>query len=717
MVYDTTDNKATPGTTVESTTSGLMPNREYQIQWFKDGNPIGSPVAVTADNEGRAKSVPITVEADLSAPAVYTSGVFLQGVATTDITSALALDSFVADVAKQNDLYQPSYEEKNVVPGTPATSTPSFTDKDGNVATPPAGSKFAIAPDFTVPDGYTISIDENTGVVTVSAPDSPAGATVETVTVPVVVTYPDTTTDKVDAVFHLDTDGDNTPDKDDDDDDNDGIPDTEEGTDGTNPKDPNSARSSITPIDDQTVEQGTPIKNVTVEGQKVPTGGSFKVEGLPDGVTFDANTNTITGTPTTVGESTVKVTVLDKNGVPVKDANGNSVTEEFKITVTEKTKQADSNEPTPADQTVKVGETPSAEKSISNLPSLPEGTKVSFESPVDTETAGDKPAVVVVTYPDGSTDKVPVTVKVEEAPKQADSNEPTPADQTVKVGETPSAEKSISNLPSLPEGTTVSFESPVDTETAGDKPAVVVVTYPDGSQDKVPVTVKVEEAPKQADSNEPTPADQTVKVGDTPSAEKSISNLPSLPEGTKVSFESPVDTETAGDKPAVVVVTYPDGSQDKVPVTVKVEEAPKQADSNEPTPADQTVKVGETPSAEKSISNLPSLPESTTVSFESPVDTKTAGDKPAVVVVTYPDGSTDKVPVTVKVEEAPTQADSNEPTPADQTVKVGDTPSAEKSISNLPSLPEGTKVSFESPVDTETAGDKPAVVVVTYPDG
>ncbi|MBF0806932.1 MULTISPECIES: Rib/alpha-like domain-containing protein, partial [unclassified Streptococcus] len=118
--------------------------------------------------------------------------------------------------------------------------------------------------------------------------------------------------------------------------------------------------------------------------------------------------------------------------------------------------------------------------------------------------------------------------------------------------------------------------SPVDTETAGDKPAVVVVTYPDGSQDKVPVTVKVEEAPKQADSNEPTPADQTVKVGETPSAEKSISNLPSLPAGTTVSFESPVDTETAGDKPAVVVVTYPDGSQDKVPVTVKVEEAPKQ---------------------------------------------------------------------------------------------------------------------------------------------
>ncbi|NYS36870.1 hypothetical protein HZZ02_24830, partial [Streptococcus danieliae] len=67
------------------------------------------------------------------------------------------------------------------------------------------------------------------------------------------------------------------------------------------------------------------------------------------------------------------------------------------------------------------------------------------------------------------------------------------------VGETPSAEKSISNLGDLPTGTTVAFESPVDTSTAGDKPVTVLVTYPDGSQDKVPVTVKVVENPSQAD--------------------------------------------------------------------------------------------------------------------------------------------------------------------------------------------------------------------------
>ncbi|NYS49948.1 hypothetical protein HZY93_08540, partial [Streptococcus danieliae] len=83
-------------------------------------------------------------------------------------------------------------------------------------------------------------------------------------------------------------------------------------------------------------------------------------------------------------------------------------------------------------------------------------------------------------------------------------------------------------------GTTVAFKEPVDTTDAGDKPATVVVTYPDGSSEEVPVTVKVSKSATDADKNTPVAKDQTVEPGSTPKAEDSIANLPELPAGTTV---------------------------------------------------------------------------------------------------------------------------------------------------------------------------------------
>ncbi|MGU7923779.1 Rib/alpha-like domain-containing protein, partial [Streptococcus suis] len=88
----------------------------------------------------------------------------------------------------------------------------------------------------------------------------------------------------------------------------------------------------------------------------------------------------------------------------------------------------------------------------------------------------------------------------------------------------------------------------------------------------------------EAERFTPTGQDVPAKVGDTPKAEDGISNKGDLPAGTTYEWKDEPDTTTPGDKPATVVVTYPDGSKDEVPVTVKVT-----AQSDDYTPTGQDV--------------------------------------------------------------------------------------------------------------------------------
>ena len=427
---------------------------------------------------------------------------------------------------------------------------------------------------------------------------------------------------------------------------------------------------------------------------------------LPNGTKFDFKTPVDT---TTEGDKDVIVVVTYPDGsrdeVPVK------------VTVKTPSTDADNNTPVAKEQTVTPGSTPNAQDSIGNVADLPSGTTYDFKTPVDTTTPGDKGTTVVVTYPDGSTDEVPVTIKVIDPRTDADKNTPALKDQTVNIGETPKAQDSIGNVGDLPNGTKFEFKTPVDTTTPGDKGTTVVVTYPDGSIDEVPVTIKVVDSRTDADKNTPVAKDQTVTPGSTPNAQDSIGNVADLPSGTTFDFKTPVDTTTPGDKGTTVVMTYPDGSTDEVPVTIKVIDPRTDADKNTPALKDQTVNIGETPDAKNSIGNVGDLPNGTKFDFKTPVDTTTPGDKETTVVVTYPDGSTDEVPVTIKVVDPRTDADKNTPALKDQTVNIGETPSAQDSIGNVADLPSGTKFDFKTPVDTTTPGDKGTIVVVTYPDG
>ena len=375
---------------------------------------------------------------------------------------------------------------------------------------------------------------------------------------------------------------------------------------------------------------------------------------------------------------------------------------------------AEKNDPTAKAQTVTPGSTPTAQDSIGNAGDLPSGTTFAFKKPVDTATEGEKDATVVVTYPDGTTDEVPVkvTVKDPSAPAtDADKNTPVVKDQTVKPGDKPSAKDSIGNVDDLPKGTTVEFKTPVDTTTPGEKDATVVVTYPDGSKDEVPVkvTVKDPSAPAtDADKNTPVSKDQTVKPGEKPKAEDSIDNLKDLPKGTTVAFKDPVDTTTPGDKAPTVVVTYPDGSKDEVPVKVTVKDP--SAPAKPVVATDLTDKAGTKTPVEVSAE-----PGSTVALYDkdgNKIGEATADENGKATItptVAIPAGN-----VTAKATDpAGNTSDASDPMvattdttapakPVANTVKAGDTAitgTAEAGSTVEVTLPDGSKVSAKADQD------------------
>ncbi|WP_373682009.1 Rib/alpha-like domain-containing protein, partial [Ligilactobacillus murinus] len=306
------------------------------------------------------------------------------------------------------------------------------------------------------------------------------------------------------------------------------------------------------------------------------------------------------------------------------------------------------------------GKTPKAQAGVSNKVDLPAGTKYSWKDPLDVETPGENEGTVVVTYPDGSQDEVPVKVMVK-APEKVptDAEKYTPQGQEVETaqGKTPEAQAGVSNKSDLPADTKYSWKAPLDVETPGEHTGTVVVTYPDGSQDEVPVKVVVK-APTDAEKYTPQGQEVETAQGKQPEAQAGVSNKVDLPAGTKYSWKDPLDVETPGENEGTVVVTYPDGSQDEVPVKVIVK-APEKVptDAEKYTPQGQEVETaqGKTPEAQAGVSNKSDLPADTKYSWKAPLDVETPGEHTGTVVVTYPDGSQDEVPVKVVVK-APTDA-------------------------------------------------------------
>ena len=152
------------------------------------------------------------------------------------------------------------------------------------------------------------------------------------------------------------------------------------------------------------------------------------------------------------------------------------------------------------------------------------------------------------------------------------------------------------NEPTI-EDITTEYKKNDDTYNAYDNTKVgnytgrVRITYPDNSVEEVDVPVEVIAKKTDAEKNDPQGQAISAKVGDKVKAEDGIKNKDDLTNVKSYTFKEPVDTETAGEKDAVVVVEYNDGTKDEVAIKVNVAEADASAkpEVNQPYVGDETI--------------------------------------------------------------------------------------------------------------------------------
>ena len=596
-------NSGVPGDIAETETSGL-PNQfaggvKYQIEWTdtSTGKVVATGPVVAANADGTIPSFPLkTAGLGLTKTTNFTATLYPVNAETGTRGTSSGVDTYTVIVGSR-----PVYDDVSVKAGSTGTSDVkgfdlTTTDEQERIPADQldpklaANEPFSIPGTYTAPEGYKVSIDKATGVVTVIAPaDAKPGTKID---VPVVATFTDKTSTGAMAHFVV-----------------------------ANKEDRNVYDPAYK---DVAVNEGDPIRIAApVSDPAVPEGTKFGVakDGGLTGLTIDQQTGAISGTAPQVDKDTdytvtVKVTYPD----------GTAEEKAVKVTVKNAKPDSQTHDPSYEDKTGKPGETVKVPQTGDDK--LPQGTTFSVpeDSPVKVDPNTGEVTVVIdgnvkpgteikgtvtVTYPDGSKEDVPVKVTVV---KKDDKDLYQPKYKPVTVVELNAytVAAPVSD-PAVPAGTHFSFGDTkpaglgdltlgADGSFSGTAPEVdantpytvnVLVTYPDGTTETIDTVVTVLDKPKQNAEHYPSYKPGQGKPGQSVKVPQTGDDK--LPEGTKFSVPdgSPVTvdphtgevtvTVPGAAKPGDVIeetvtVTYPDGSKDTAKVTVTVQSPDKVLD-------------------------------------------------------------------------------------------------------------------------------------------
>ena len=422
-----------------------------------------------------------------------------------------------------------------ITPVAPTTvSNPTQTIVEGNpitnVVITPGNSNATVTVDTSkLPNGVTY--DPTTKTISGTPAVTNWGPNEETKTfeVPVVVTNPDGSkvTKTVEITVQRDTDRDGTPDVTDTDDDGDGYTDAEEIAKGSDPKNANSRPAAIiTPVSPttisnptQTIVEGNPVTNVVITPGNSNATVTVDTSKLPNGVTYDPTTKTISGTPAVTNWGPNEETKIFEVPVVVTNPDGSKVTKTVEITV-----QRD----TDRDGTPDVTDTDDDGDGYTDAEEIAKGS--------DPKNANSRPAAVITPVaPTTVSNPTQTVVEGNSVTNIVITPGNSNATVTVDTSKLPNgvtydpATKTISGTPAVtnwgPNEDTKTFEVPV------------VVTNPDGS--KVTKTVEIT---VQRDTDR----DGTPDVTDTDDDGDGYTDAEEIAKGS--------DPKNAGSRPAAIIV-------------------------------------------------------------------------------------------------------------------------------------------------------------------